>query len=167
MRLFQDALVALASVPALYPPVMIQAVGDRGPVSEMHVDGATTTQVFVVPGILKQGRSPGGGASASHVHLWVIINNTPPEFGLTTPGAIPIAVRSIATLMKSQTGDAVKAASEAAARLGMDFNVAYIDKGSATYDPSHPFAKSYMDAVFAIGRDEARTGVLWRRSLMP
>jgi hypothetical protein len=51
LTLFRQVLIASASVPGIFPPVMIQ-VETSGTISgEMHVDGSTTASVFIAPEI--------------------------------------------------------------------------------------------------------------------
>jgi predicted acylesterase/phospholipase RssA len=45
--LFRDVLVASASVPGMFPPVIIRVQQDGAPHDEAHVDGATTMPFFV------------------------------------------------------------------------------------------------------------------------
>ncbi len=157
--LFRDVLVASASVPAVFPPVMIAAAaGDRA-IREMHVDGVATAQIFIRPDVI--------AAAAPHrrVHVWAVVNNTlPPEFSVTAKGTLPIAYRSLSTVFKAQTAAEVTAAAEMAHRLGQDFELAYIDR-AVPFDPTTPFGASYMDKVFAIGTREAQDGSVWHRDL--
>ena len=157
--LFRDVLVASASVPAVFPPVMIAAVaGDRA-IREMHVDGVATAQIFIRPDMIA------AAAPRRHVRVWAVVNNTlPPEFSVTAKGTLPIAYRSLSTVFKAQTAAEVTAASEMAHRLGQDFALAYIDR-AVPYDPTTPFGASYMDKVFAIGTREAADGTVWHRDL--
>ena len=66
--------------------------------------------------------------------------------------------------MKSQTKGILTSSSETARRLGMDFNLAYIDR-SAPFDPGRPFDAVYMNSLFALGDDEIQTGTPWRKSV--
>jgi len=45
--LFRDVLVASASIPGLFPPVLIHVEGGGASYDEMHVDGGTTLPFFV------------------------------------------------------------------------------------------------------------------------
>ncbi len=164
LALFRDVLMASASVPAVFPPVMIKAwAGDRA-IEEMHVDGVTTDQIFIKPDILA-GSGMISRALRRKIHIWAVVNNTlPPEFAMTAQSTLPIAYRSIATMMKAQTSGLVAASYEAAQRLGMDFNVAYIDR-AVPFKPQTPFASGYMDIVFAIGTREAQDGTVWHKTL--
>src|SRR3984893_6888963 len=51
--LFRDVLVASASVPGMFPPVVIRVLGDGAPHDEAHVDGAATMPFFVPPAFLE------------------------------------------------------------------------------------------------------------------
>ncbi len=161
--LFREILVASASVPAVFPPVMIHADAGGHALEEMHVDGVATAQIFTRPDVF-------AGASATpglrrRVHIWAVVNNTlPPEFAVTAKGTLPIAYRSLSTVFKAQTSAEVTAASEMAHRLGVDFELAYIDHAVA-FDPTTPFGSSYMDRVYAIGTREGQDGSVWRRDL--
>ena len=48
-ELFRDVLVASASVPGVFPPVMINVEKDGKKFQEMHVDGGASTPFFVAP----------------------------------------------------------------------------------------------------------------------
>jgi predicted acylesterase/phospholipase RssA len=157
--LFRDVLVASASVPAVFPPVMIAAAAGDHAIREMHVDGVATAQIFIRPDMV--------AAAVPHrrVHVWAVVNNTlPPEFSVTAKGTLPIAFRSLSTVFKAQTAAEVTAAAEMAHRLGQDFQLAYIDR-AVPYDPTTPFGANYMDKVFAIGTREAQDGTVWHRDL--
>ncbi len=165
LALFRDVLMASASVPAVLPPVMIKARAGDHAIEEMHVDGVTTDQIFIKPDILAGSGSLMPRALRRKIHIWAVVNNTlPPEFAMTAHSTLPIAYRSIATMMKAQTSGLVTASYEAAQRLGMDFNVAYIDR-AVPFTPQTPFASGYMDTVFAIGAREAQDGTVWHKTL--
>ncbi|MGI3901080.1 MAG: patatin-like phospholipase family protein [Janthinobacterium lividum] len=161
--LFREILVASASVPAVFPPVMIHADAGSHALEEMHVDGVATAQIFTRPDVFAgAGATPG---LRRRVHIWAVVNNTlPPEFAVTAKGTLPIAYRSLSTVFKAQTSAEVTAASEMAHRLGVDFELAYIDHAVA-FDPTTPFGSSYMDRVYAIGTREGQDGSVWRRDL--
>jgi len=165
LRLFQDILVASSSEPAMYAPVMIDVDTGERHIEEMHVDGGTTAPVFIDPEMLKPTSMRIPARDAKRIHIWVIVNNTlAPEFGVTNSGAIAIAVRSLSTIMKSQTKGILTSASETARRLGMDFNFTYIGQSEPFY-PRKPFDPVYMKALFALGDHEIQTGIPWRKSV--
>jgi len=51
--LFRDVLVASASVPGMFPPVIIRVQEGGGDFSEAHVDGTATVPFFVPPALLQ------------------------------------------------------------------------------------------------------------------
>jgi predicted acylesterase/phospholipase RssA len=51
--LFRDVLVASASVPGVFPPVIIRVKEDGAPHDEAHVDGAATLPFFVPPAFVQ------------------------------------------------------------------------------------------------------------------
>ena len=63
-----DVLVASASVPGMFPPVIIRVVQDGLSADQAHVDGAATVPFFVPPALLQSSRSvPGAGRAAVYV----------------------------------------------------------------------------------------------------
>jgi predicted acylesterase/phospholipase RssA len=51
--LFRDVLVASASVPGMFPPVMIRVHEDGAPRDQAHVDGSATGPFFVPPAFVQ------------------------------------------------------------------------------------------------------------------
>src|SRR3984957_15820453 len=51
LKLFRQVLIASASVPGLFPPVMIPVETSGTILEEMHVDGSTTASMFIAPEI--------------------------------------------------------------------------------------------------------------------
>jgi predicted acylesterase/phospholipase RssA len=68
--LFRDVLVASASVPGIFPPVVIHLQEDGMPRDEVHVDGGTTVPFFV-PGAFVQ---PSGARGAPRPSVYVIVD---------------------------------------------------------------------------------------------
>jgi predicted acylesterase/phospholipase RssA len=66
--LIRDVLVASASVPGMFPPVIIRVAKDGLNDDQAHVDGAATVPFFVPPALLQTARSaPGSGRAAVFV----------------------------------------------------------------------------------------------------
>ncbi len=63
-----DVLVASASVPGMFPPVIIRVAQDGLNADQAHVDGAATVPFFVPPALLQTSRRvPGAGRAAVFV----------------------------------------------------------------------------------------------------
>jgi predicted acylesterase/phospholipase RssA len=70
--LFRDVLVASASVPGMFPPVIIRVKEDGAPHDEAHVDGAATLPFFVPPAFVQ---TPAGTLDRAHrTAVYVIID---------------------------------------------------------------------------------------------
>jgi len=66
--LFRDVLVASASVPGMFPPVIIHVAEDGLNCDQAHVDGAATVPFFVPSALLQSARSvPANGRAAVFV----------------------------------------------------------------------------------------------------
>ena len=78
--LFCDVLVASASVPGVFPPVIIRVHEDGGDREEAHVDGGATVPFFVPPAFVE---AP-SGASAHAAAVYVIIDGPLAEAARTT-----------------------------------------------------------------------------------
>jgi predicted acylesterase/phospholipase RssA len=79
--LFRDVLVASASVPGMFPPVIIRVAKDGLHDDQAHVDGATTAPFFVPPALLQKARGvPAKGRAA----VFVIVDGSLSEGARTT-----------------------------------------------------------------------------------
>ena len=67
--LFRDVLVASASVPGMFPPVMIRIQDDGAPHDEAHVDGAATMPFFVPPAFVQTPAETLDGAHRTAVYV--------------------------------------------------------------------------------------------------
>jgi predicted acylesterase/phospholipase RssA len=79
--LTRDVLLASASVPGMFPPVIIRVAKDGLNDDQAHVDGATTVPFFVPPALLQTARGvPGTGRAA----VFVIVDGSLSEGARTT-----------------------------------------------------------------------------------
>jgi predicted acylesterase/phospholipase RssA len=67
--LFRDVLVASASVPGMFPPVLMRVREQGVPHDEAHIDGAATMPVFVPAAFLQTPSEPALGAPQTAVYL--------------------------------------------------------------------------------------------------
>ena len=108
LLLFRNVLLASASIPGLFPPVMIEVVGNGRRFQEMHVDGGASTNLFVAPQDLLI--DDGVQAVLPATRLCLVVNDTlRPDFAmteLTTPAvlgrAMSAAVRALTVLEVAQ-----------------------------------------------------------------
>jgi predicted acylesterase/phospholipase RssA len=164
MELFRKVLVASASIPALFPPVIIEAAAGGRTISEMHVDGGTTMQVFTVPmGLDKYAARVRASARARNIYV-VMNTRLRPEFHLVERSTLPIAQRSLSTLTKSSGVESLRIYRDLARQTNTALNVTFIDRDFTETAPA-PFDRAYMNDLFEYGRAKARAGAVWRKQL--
>jgi predicted acylesterase/phospholipase RssA len=61
--LIRKILLASASIPGLFPPVMFDVMVEGVAHQEMHVDGGASMQTFLYPAVLPIARVPNGSGS--------------------------------------------------------------------------------------------------------
>jgi hypothetical protein len=158
-QLIEDILVASAAIPGLFPPVRIQVVADGVAYDEMHVDGGTSNQAFMMPSNFD--RRLGQRVDR---RLYVIRNGkVTPEYAAVKPRLPAVAGRSVAVLIKTQgVGDLYRMYVDAR-EGGIDFNAIWIPP-SFTLVESEPFQPAYMSALFDVGYRMGRTGIPWSKT---
>jgi predicted acylesterase/phospholipase RssA len=163
LSLIRQIILASAAIPGAFPPVEINVTVDGKEFQELHVDGGVTRQVFLYP----PGYSP---KSIDKAIGWkvkrrlYIIRNTKidPEFAVTKDQLIPIAARSISTLIKTQGIGDLYQIYTTSKRDGVDYNLAYIPSDFNVVAKSG-FDKDYMNALFQRGYELGRAGYDWHK----
>jgi hypothetical protein len=159
--LFRQVLLASASIPALFPPVIIKTMASGREVSELHVDGGTAAQLFTLPDdVVVGGALP---AKAKPMHIYIIVNNKlNGAFHLVTPKAIPIATQSFSMNLRSAMGSSLDLSYVYAKTHGIDFNVSYIGKDYPG-DDRKTFDNAYMRGLFDYGAKIGQSGTFWEK----
>lgn len=164
LRLFHDIIIASASIPGVYPAVMIEAEADGRHFQEMHSDGVSTAQILMLPQALLTSGDPVAGRKRRKVSFYVIVNNALiPEFGVTRNRTVSAIARAYSINMKSQAQSELTALYNFAKRTGADFHVATIDT-QIPYSMLDPFDTAYMRAVYQLGYKGLAAGTLWKES---
>lgn len=158
LELFQRVLLASASIPGAFPPVMINVEHEGRRHQEMHVDGGASTQVFFYPPSLNLRELVGGPRQRT---IWVIRNGRVDVEGASTNRSIfAITRRSAATLLHfSGLGD-ISRIYLAAERDGLNFRLTYIGSNFVAAR-SEPFDPGFMNALFDYGFAKGRTPEAW------
>lgn len=164
LSLFRKVLLASASVPGAFPPVRFKVRADGRTYEEMHVDGGITQQVFLAPnGLAFKELDRRFGASATR-RLYIIRNGKiTPEWEAVEERVLPIAQRSISTLIKSQGIGDLYRMHATARRDGIDYNLAAIP-ADFNAKSNGPFDRTYMIALFALGEKQGRNGYRWLKA---
>ena len=157
--LFRDVLVASASVPGAFPPVLIRVRDGHRVYDEMHVDGSVTTPVFALPLVagLRVADLPhlGGG------EVYMIVNGQLARVPTTTPiSTLAMLTRSFSAGMTYQTREAILGTINLTRHLGMRFRLTSIpvDYPSRTIVD---FSPRFMRGLFDYGERCAASGQLW------
>ncbi|MCP4835800.1 MAG: hypothetical protein GY895_13680 [Phycisphaera sp.] len=163
-KLACDIMMASASIPAVFPPVLIDVVGPDGEIyDEMHVDGGVSTQVFTFPISLRRQTStlPFGDKKDDPV-IWVI-RNSPLilRYDEVDRSLMAIAGRAISGLIKSNGVGDLYRIWLTARRDGFDFRLASIPF-DFDLTPQEAFDPVYMKALFERGREDILEDRAWQ-----
>jgi predicted acylesterase/phospholipase RssA len=162
LNLFRDVVAASASLPVVFPPMLVTAEANGRIFQEMHVDGGVTAPVLTLPEafLLRDAKL----AKAGDLQLYILINNkVEPEFQLVANSTIEIAARSSSTIVKTQTRSILYSTYDFARRNKFGFNLTYIE-GRIAAAAGSGFDTTYMRGLFQYGYDRARSGQAWSKS---
>ena len=158
-ELFRDVLVASASVPGVFPPVMIDVEKEGHKFQEMHVDGGASTPFFIAPDTaLILGDPP---ADLRGAHIYVIVNgpaSSPARTTLNNP--VDVTSRSFTAVMNHMTRTALVHADVFAKRGGMTFDFTMIPSDVAYAGPL-AFDQLSMRETFDYGMRCASRSQVW------
>jgi hypothetical protein len=127
VELFQQVLLASASIPGAFPPVHIKVrVGDQI-LEEMHVDGGPTRQVFVAPANLSLRTFDKLYPKPPIRRIYVVKNGKlAPEYEAVQANTLAISARSLFTVTKSQSIGDINRIYATAERDDAEFRLAAI-----------------------------------------
>jgi hypothetical protein len=158
-RLFRDVLVASASAPGVFPPVLIRVQEAGAEFDEMHVDGGTTVPLFIAPTMLARTPEEIGGLQGAKVYL--IVNGQLGGPAVTTPvHTVSIVRRGVNAALESSSRTAVEIALSASNQAGMALRVSQIpdDYPYAGWLDTRP---AKVAALFNFGVGCGIQGRLW------
>jgi predicted acylesterase/phospholipase RssA len=172
-ELIAKILLASASIPGAFPPVMIDFESGGERFQEMHVDGGTVAQVVLYPPSfggkdLLTGHTPEverlrRTVDSRPFRLYIIRNaRSRPDFETIHRSTLRIAGRAISTLISAQGIGDLYQLFVLAQRDGIDYNVTWIPD-SFTERPNEPFDTGYMNRLFQVGRKAITSGTAWSR----
>lgn len=158
-QLFRDVLIASASVPGMFPPVIIHVSDGVHLYDELHVDGSVTTPLFITPLVADVVSTSLDQLNGSNVY--VIVNSQlaspPQESSLETPELLG---RSFSAQLMYKTKETIALVDSVTREHHMQLRVAVIP---ADY-PDHSFADfrlKSLQQLFDYGADCAARGLLW------
>ncbi len=160
-ELFRDILVASASIPGVFPPVMIDVEADGHRYQEMHVDGGATSQVFLYPPSFDAHKFSQTMHAQRDRTVYVIRNaQLKQAYAPVKRRTLAIAQRAVSSLIASQgVGDLYRIYLECK-RDGMQFRLATIPPTIAK-ETEEFFDTAYMTSLFEDGYASAKNGYAW------
>ncbi len=160
--LFRDVLVASASVPGLFPPVVIRVQEQQALYDEVHVDGTTTVPFFVPLAFVKstgEARDPSQG-TAVYVIVDGQLSEQPAAIRLRTS---TILSRSVSTGLNHMLRTTLELTATDVELKGAQFRFAAIPVAYPQLD-SFDFRTPTMRSLFKYGYRCAQAGRLWTSS---
>ena len=158
-QLFRDVLIGSASVPGMFPPVIIHVSDGVHSYDELHVDGSVTTPFFITPLVGDVVSTSLDQLNGSNVY--VIVNSqlaSPPhESSLET---FELLGRSFSAQLMYKTKETIALVDSVTREHHMQLRIAVIP---ADY-PDHSFADfrlKSLQQLFDYGADCATRGLLW------
>jgi patatin-like phospholipase len=162
LKLFQDIIIASASIPGLYPAVLIKAEAGGQAFEEMHSDGGSASQILTIPEGWMANSDKLGLPKDLKFNMYIIINNAlMPEFSTTTNNTFVVMARANSALIKAQTRSALLATYIYAQKMGIRFRLASIDE-QVPYSMTDPFNTDYMRTVYNLGYERMASNSLWK-----
>ncbi len=154
LQLIGDVLEASASLPAIFPPVRIAVTGNGKAFDELHADGGTIRQLYLLPDASLNDAAP----SEARPDIYVIVNaELAPSFRVVPQQSIRIAERALASLEKASASRGVAELAAFARQTRATFRLAFIDC-AIPFDQRIPFDPDYMLRAFALGQAKGRAG---------
>ncbi|MEW6038752.1 MAG: patatin-like phospholipase family protein [Pseudomonadota bacterium] len=161
--LFRKVLLASASIPGIFPPVMfdVEAGGKR--YHEMHADGAIMSQFVVDPSWLADTGVDRLPDIIRERRLYLIRNTRREPLVMdVSRNTVDILIRSMKILVYSQGIVDLYRIYMSAKQHGVDYNLAHVPE---SFDLPHKeyFDQEFMRKLYAVGFSEARNGYRWKK----
>jgi Patatin-like phospholipase len=158
-RLFRDILVASASIPGVFPPVLIRVREGDLEFDEMHVDGSTTAPFFISPETGPM--SPEELRAFEGATVYVMVNGQLGGSTVTTPvRTVSIFRRGVDAALESSSRAAVEVALSVSNQAEMTLRVSEIPD-DYPYTGWLDMGRANMGALFEFGARCAAQNGLW------
>jgi len=158
-RLFRDILVASASIPGVFPPVLIRVREGGLEFDEMHVDGSTTAPFFISPETGPM--SPEELRAFEGATVYVMVNGQLGGSTVTTPvRTVSIFRRGVDAALESSSRAAVEVALSVSNQAEMTLRVSEIPD-DYPYTGWLDMGRANMGALFDFGARCAAQNGLW------
>lgn len=167
LALFRQVMLASASIPAAFPPVLMDVEVDGVPYDEMHVDGGVSAQMFFRggwPNLERTVEIVAGQDLESQGAVYVIRNGILEPRPESVPRRLnAIARRSIANMIRVSAHNDLHRIFWQAREDGMEFNYVhlpddFVSQNKEIFDPVE------MKRLFGLGVATAKSSQPWRHT---
>jgi len=163
-ELIHKVILASASIPVAFQPVIIDVEVNGRSYNEMHADGGTSTQIFLYPVGVKWDVIAEKLEVKGKPKVFLIRNaHIEPERKSLEPKIFHIAGRAISSLIRNQGIGDMYRLYFGALRDGLDYHLSYIP-GDFDETPKEMFDPEYMQKLFDLGYRMAKTGYPWLKA---
>jgi hypothetical protein len=164
LELIRKVILASASIPGAFPPVMIDVEADGRRYQEMNVDAGVVQQALLYPIYFGVRASLQYGQFARERHAYVIRNaRLDPDWASVNRDFLTITQRAVATMIHYLGYNDVFRIYDMTKRDGIDYNLSYIEtdfgqKKNDLFDPE------YMKALFDHAYEKGRRRPVWHKA---
>jgi hypothetical protein len=163
LELFRKILLASASIPGAFSPIMFDFEVAGQTFQEMHVDGGAITQVFLYPSALAQRGKDMKIKLHNQRNAYIIRNSRlDPEWRDTQRGTLSIISRAISSLIQTQGIGDLYRIYHTTQLDGVNFNLTFIGP-DFNFPRKTEFDTEYMRALFQYGYARGIEGKEWQR----
>jgi len=163
LELIQKIMLASASIPGAFPPVMFNVEANGQNFEEMHVDGSTTAQVFVYWTGIELKKLAEEHDAQRERKVYILCNaRLDPEWSEVERRTLSITFSAIATLIEYHVIGDLHRIHAVTQRDGTDFNLAYIPQ-SFKVPRTKEFDTAYMRQLYDFGFARAAAGYKWTK----
>jgi len=160
--LFRDVLVASASVPGLFPPVVIRVQEQQALYDEVHVDGAVSAPFFVPLAFVEPTRDASAPSQGAAVYV-IVDGRLSEQSAPIRLRARSILSRSVSTGLNHMLRTTLELTATDAELEGAQFKFAAIPVAYPQLN-SFDFSTPTMRSLFQYGYKCAQAGRLWTSS---
>ena len=158
LDLIRDILLASASIPGIFPPVLFEVEADGQPFDELHADGGMTHTIFLYPAVMDWDTYLDRLGLPASPTLYLIQNMyVQPSWRPTERKTLPIAIRGFLTMLRSQGIGDLQRIAALARRDEIRVKLTYIPP-DFTQQPEEVFDPDWMSRLFELGRQVGRSG---------
>ncbi len=161
LDLFRRILLASASVPGAFPPILFEVLSGQTSYDEMHIDGGASSQVFLYPSAVSNKTVINQSRNQNRAQAYIIRNSrVDSDWMETERHTLKIIARAVSNLIQSQSNGDLYRIYETTRKDNVGFNLAYIGPDFKV-EHKQEFDTPYMKELFNYGYQRASAGYVW------